>query len=137
MKQPNFCTFVARDRVGHGRKDALWLRARLEDPRTRYGPVWRSHNLVLSPEVDARAVFLARHQLGLEGGEIVLLGIAEEAAYFAIDLSVADRAFKDLVPSDESEAGRQGVTAFLMFCSDDCGRAFRDAWVNERGALTL
>jgi hypothetical protein len=54
-----------------------------------------------------------------------------------IELSVADRVFNALVPTDESALGRQGVTAFLMFCSDDCGRAFREAWLTERGALSL
>jgi hypothetical protein len=54
-----------------------------------------------------------------------------------IELTVADRVFNAIVPSDASEAGRQGVTAFVVFCGDDCGGAFHDAWVKERGALTL
>ena len=54
-----------------------------------------------------------------------------------IELSVADRVCRAVVPSDESEWGRQGVAAFLILCSDDCGGAPRDAWVKEGGARPL
>jgi hypothetical protein len=51
-----------------------------------------------------------------------------------IDLSVAGRDFVALAPSDDSEAGRQGIMAMVLFCGDDCAAAFREAWKKERGS---
>ena len=50
-------------------------------------PVWRSQNLVLSRESGRpEAALLARHEVDGEG-EYVLLGMVEDRAYFALDLS--------------------------------------------------
>ena len=50
-----------------------------------------------------------------------------------IEVTVAGRAFKAVAPADDSAAGRDGVSAFLIFCSDECGHAFGDAWTTEHG----
>src|SRR5215471_18906097 len=50
-----------------------------------------------------------------------------------IDVPVAGRVLKGVVPSDDSEGGRTGVCAFMLFCSDECGMAVRDVWTAERG----
>jgi NAD+ diphosphatase len=86
MKDPNFYAAGGLDRAGHRRKDAVWLAERLKDPKSRFVPVWRSQNLVMTLGNEPRAAFLAREEI-LHEGEAVLLGIAEEATYFALDLS--------------------------------------------------
>jgi NAD+ diphosphatase len=106
----NFYADSGLDRVSEKRKDAAWVAARLADPASRFVPVWRSRNYVDPKE--ARAILL-QGELGraLPPGEVepVLLGIAAEIAYFAIDIShveggdngpaliaAADAAFLDL-----------------------------------------
>jgi NAD+ diphosphatase len=87
MKEANFYAAAGLDRAGGRRKDAAWIAARLEDPRSRFVPVWRSQNLVVSlPGTEPRAAFLARHEIAVEG-EWALLGVIEDCAYFALDLS--------------------------------------------------
>ena len=87
MKAPNFYAACGLDRVGHRRKDDAWLEARLDAPATRFVPVWRSHNLIAAVADVPRAVLLERHQLAVIPGEAVLLGLLDEVAYFAVDLS--------------------------------------------------
>ena len=87
MKAPNFYAAGGLDRVGHRRKDDAWLEARLDAPATRFVPVWRSHNLIAAVADVPRAVLLERHQLAVIPGEAVLLGLLDEVAYFAVDLS--------------------------------------------------
>jgi NAD+ diphosphatase len=88
MKAPNFYAAAGIvDRAGWRRKDPDWLAARLTDPESRFVPVWRSQNLVLSlAGATPQAAFLQRHNVTAEG-ECVLLGIVEERAFFAVDLS--------------------------------------------------
>jgi NAD+ diphosphatase len=85
MRQPNFYAAAGLDRAGHRRKDAGWIGERLADPRTRFVPLWRSQNLVSAGE--PRWVLLAAEQVAAFGAEPVLLGLAEERALFAVDLS--------------------------------------------------
>ena len=90
MKEPNFYAAGNVDRAGHRRKDPAWLALRMTDPSSRFVPVWRSQNLILATESDGpRAAFLARQEIAAEG-EMVLLGLVEESAYFALDLSALD-----------------------------------------------
>jgi len=97
MKDANF--YAAQgvvDRAGWRRKDKDWLTQRLSDPESRFVPVWRSQNLVVSLAGAApQAAFLARHEIAAEG-ESVLLGIFEERAYFALDLSPAEAPLEGL-----------------------------------------
>jgi len=87
MKEPNFYAAAGLDRAGWRRKDAAWIAERLADPMSRFVPIWRSQNLVLSIDGAApQAAFLTRHEILLEG-ETALLGIVEDSAYFALDLS--------------------------------------------------
>ncbi len=88
MRDANF--YAAQgliDRAGWRRKDPDWLAQRLADPESRFVPVWRSQSLVVSlAGAEPRAAFLGRHEIAAEG-ECVLLGLMEERAYFALDLS--------------------------------------------------
>jgi NAD+ diphosphatase len=83
----NFYAFAEIDRVGHHRRDTAWLAARIEDPASRFVPVWRAQNLVVAGAEPPRAAFLHRHELIEANGEAVLLGLAGEDAVFAVDLS--------------------------------------------------
>jgi NAD+ diphosphatase len=86
----NFYTFAEIDRVGHLRRDAAWLTARMAHPGSRFLPVWRTQNLVIAAAAPPRAALIAPHQLAHDLGEAVLLGLAGEDAVFAIDLSAHD-----------------------------------------------
>ncbi len=87
MKDANFYAAGGIDRAGWRRKDPDWVEARLGDPASRFVPVGRSQNLVLSGE-EGRPLpaLLARHEIEADG-ECVLLGLVGDCAYFALDLS--------------------------------------------------
>ncbi len=88
MKAPNFYADNGLDRAGHRRRDSGWLEARLQHPDTLFVPVWRGQNLVASLAEGAPvAVTLRREALVSLEGEAVLLGLRDERAYFALDLS--------------------------------------------------
>jgi len=89
MRSPNFFAAAALDRVSHLRADPAWMRGALEAESSLFFPVWRSRNLVVEGEVP-HAVALPRAEaqnLLEEAGEIVLLGVANGIAHFAVDLS--------------------------------------------------
>lgn len=52
-----------------------------------------------------------------------------------IELTVGGRLVPAVVPKDDSEAGRDGVVALVMFCGEPCAEAFKEAWEKEQGAL--
>jgi NAD+ diphosphatase len=111
MKEPNFYAAAGFDRAGWRRKDPAWISQRLADPSSRFVPVWRSQNLVLSLDGTApQAAFLARHEILLEG-ETALLGIVEDCAYFALDLSHVEApldALKAQMPVEFTDLRRVG-----------------------------
>ncbi len=77
------------------RLDADWVAARFGEPGSRVFPVWRSQNLIASAptdgvDADPRAASLsAAEARRLMDGEptLVLLGLVEEVAHFALDVS--------------------------------------------------
>jgi NAD+ diphosphatase len=96
MMEANFYAAAGLDRAGWRRKDPHWVEARLNDPDSRFVPVWRSQNLVLSGG-EPQAAFLARHEI--DGtGEWVLLGLIDDRAYFALDLSAVEAPLEALRP---------------------------------------
>ena len=52
-----------------------------------------------------------------------------------IELTVGGRVVPALVPTDDSEARREGIVALVMLCGEPCADAFKEAWNKERGAL--
>ena len=102
MRAPNFYTHPGFERAGLRRRDPEWIRERLGDPGSRFVPVWRNQSLVLEIDGTApRAVVLEREAAApvLEGGAVdehlaqgvlVFLGMHEERAHFALDLSPAE-----------------------------------------------
>jgi NAD+ diphosphatase len=74
------------DRASHLRKDEAWLAEKLSDGTSLFVPVWRGHNLIAEGEAP-HAVFLAPDAIATAISEAVLLGLHEERAFFACDLS--------------------------------------------------
>jgi NAD+ diphosphatase len=104
MNVRHFYASEKLDRVTHLRGNAEWLRARLADPGSRVLPVWRERLLVdLGDEGEAtpRPVFLSVtvaddlvKGFRVEGlrEAAILLGVLDDRAYFAVDLSSVDNA---------------------------------------------
>jgi NAD+ diphosphatase len=111
MRDPNFYAAGGIDRAGHRRKDRAWLAQRLDDPSSRFLPVWRSQNLVTAVQsMTPRAALLTRSEIAAEG-ELMLLGLVEESAYFALDLSTLEApldALQTQVPVEFTDLRRIG-----------------------------
>ncbi len=89
MTRSNVYAGVALDRAAHLRGDALWLRARLGAPESRIVPLWRGRSLV-GQGAPPRAAYLspAALKVRLEAwADFVLLGLENDIAYFAHDIS--------------------------------------------------
>jgi NAD+ diphosphatase len=79
------------DRVSHLRKDAEWLAERRAHVSSRFVPVWRGLNLIAGGAgAEPHAVTVAADAIAVEAGATVLLGLHEECAYFACDLSAIE-----------------------------------------------
>ncbi len=89
MKEPNFFAGGAFDRAGLQRKDSDWISRLMNDPATRMIPVWRDRHLILiKPEPEP--VFLTPADvpvLAKDDQHMALLGIVEDRAVFAFDIS--------------------------------------------------
>jgi len=89
MKEPNFFAGGAFDRAGLLRKDADLIARLRADPGTRMIPVWRDRHLILiKPKPEP--VFLAPEDvppLAPKSDFIVLLGVIDDQAVFAFDIS--------------------------------------------------
>src|SRR6185437_7985021 len=79
------------DRASHLRKDAEWLGERLAHVSSRFVLVWRGQNLIADYESPApTAVFLPPDSIDAADKDMILLGIEEQCAYFAVDLSAME-----------------------------------------------
>jgi NAD+ diphosphatase len=79
------------DRASHLRKDAAWLGERLVHTSSRFVLVWRGQNLIADHEgPEPAAVLLPPDAVDAADKDIILLGIEDECAYFAIDLSAME-----------------------------------------------
>ncbi len=100
MRPHNFYAAPGFERAGLRRRDTGWIIERFADPASCFVPVWRNQSLVLEIEGgEPRAVVLAAAAaaaLFAEGvaaeerlgrGDAVFLGVIEERAHFALDLS--------------------------------------------------
>jgi NAD+ diphosphatase len=102
MRPANYYAAPGFERAGLRRRDSAWVRAAVADAASQFVPVWRNHNLVVDlAEAEPRAIVLAAdHATPLLGegdpdthlahGRIVFLGIIEERAHFALDLSAIE-----------------------------------------------
>src|SRR5437763_265613 len=96
MRPPNFYSHPGFERAGLRRRDTTWILDRIADPSSLFVPVWRNQNLVIELEDEPRAAVLHSASISeifsvgqerLATGEVVFLGVIEERAHFALDLS--------------------------------------------------
>jgi NAD+ diphosphatase len=100
------------DRVSHLRKDAAWLAERRLHASSRFVPVWRGLSLIAGGAgAEPRAVMLASEAILAQAEGCVLLGLPEECAYFACDLSASESplaAIRCEVPAEFIDLRRVG-----------------------------
>ena len=102
MRSPNYYAAPGFERAGLRRREPDWIRAQVLDPKSLFVPVWRNQNLVIEVEGgEPRAAVLTVDSVGPlygslnEGdvedrfvrGEFVFLGVIDERAHFALDVS--------------------------------------------------
>ncbi len=103
MRAHNYYAAPGFERAGLRRRDSGWIGERLADPASLFVPLWRNQNLVAEVDgAEPRAVVLGWSALGqligeaggaterLGRGEVVFIGVVEERAHFALDLSAAE-----------------------------------------------
>jgi len=91
MANPNTFAGNPFDRAGNERRDADWLKARLEAPEARFLPLWQLRPLMQLGEPlgiawrrrDEVAAFIE------QGASLVFLGMEDGAGRFAVDVSAA------------------------------------------------
>jgi NAD+ diphosphatase len=126
MRAPNYYSHPGFERAGLRRRDSTWILERIADPGSLFVPVWRNQNLVIQLDGgEPRAVVLeaasiaailgANRQERLASGEVVFLGVIEEKAHFALDLSAIEAPL-DMVRSPASAAS--GVEAAMVRFAD-------------------
>src|SRR5437588_7725246 len=97
MRPPNFYSHPGFERAGLRRRDRTWILERIADPASRFVPVWRNQNLVIELEggepcaavlhsASISEIFGVSEER-LASGAVVFLGVIEERAHFALDLS--------------------------------------------------
>jgi NAD+ diphosphatase len=105
MRASNYYAHPGFERAGLRRREPDWIRQRVADPASVFVPVWRSHNLVIElAEGEPRAACLTVEavvavygEIGdvderLARGEVVFLGVIDERAHFALDVSPVETA---------------------------------------------
>jgi NAD+ diphosphatase len=92
MPETNFYVITALDRASAHRRDPNWLAHRFADPRSRLLPIWRGQNLLRDGEAPSAALLSQGEAESLLAGarDITLLGLIEDVAHFAFDLSHRD-----------------------------------------------
>src|SRR6266478_197262 len=103
MRAPNYYAHPGFERAGLRRREPDWIRERVADPASVFVPVWRSHNLVIElAEGEPRAACLTVEALvavygeigdvdeRLARGEVVFLGVIDEASLAQIGVRFAD-----------------------------------------------
>jgi NAD+ diphosphatase len=103
MRAPNYYAHPGFERAGQRRREPDWIRARVVDPASVFIPVWRSQNLVIEiAENEPRAASITVEGLlsvlgalddfdeRLARGEFVFLGLIDERAHFALDVSAIE-----------------------------------------------
>lgn len=90
----NTFTALALDRVTRRRQDATWIEGRLQDPSTRFLPVWRSKVLVTDDSPPQPGWLRAKRAGGhlRQAESVILLGQDDAHAYFAVGLPDDDGA---------------------------------------------
>ena len=120
MRTPNFYSHPGFERAGLRRRDTEWIVEQIADPASLFVPVWRNQNLVI--ELDGgepRAVVLQSAGISqifeagqerLASGEVVFLGVIEEQAHFALDLSPVEAPLEVLRSPALAASGVEAAT---------------------------
>jgi NAD+ diphosphatase len=102
MRPSNYYAAPGFERAGLRRRESEWIRARALDAASVFVPVWRNQNLVIEVAGgEPRAATLAAEAVAalfgtlsdaavdarFEQGELVFLGVIDERAHFALDVS--------------------------------------------------
>jgi NAD+ diphosphatase len=102
MRAPNYYAHPGFERAGLRRREPEWIRERVRDPVSVFVPVWRSQNLVIEvaggePRAATLTVEVVGSLIGglgdsdveerLVRGEFVFLGLIDDRAHFALDVS--------------------------------------------------
>jgi NAD+ diphosphatase len=112
LDRPNVYACGSIDRAAHRRKDPDWLAAARAAPETRILPVWRARSLVTGPEDQPVAALLPADS---DWGEnLVLLGLCDGAAVFAVDLSALEAPEQHPVVAPTVAAGGRFVDLRLV-----------------------
>jgi len=92
--RPNVYSSSPLDRIATRREDHTWIEQQLGNPDSLFVPVWRSRNLVSVTDTgNPEAVYIsgeAAAALRMKGGAWAFLGLLEDRAVFAIDISSED-----------------------------------------------
>ncbi|MEM9682814.1 MAG: NAD(+) diphosphatase [Pseudomonadota bacterium] len=87
MKSANIYANTDLDRAAHLRRDASWIREKLNDGSSRILPIWRSRSLVVEGETPVSILLEPDRRLISQTQVVVFLGLMDEVAHFAIDVS--------------------------------------------------
>jgi NAD+ diphosphatase len=100
MRPSNYYAAPGFERAGLKRRDLDWIRARIAHAASQFVPVWRTQNLVVEVQgAEPRAIVLTAESVSallggldpadehLGHGRIVFLGVLDERAHFAVDMS--------------------------------------------------
>jgi NAD+ diphosphatase len=110
MRDSNFYAHPGFERAGLRRRETEWVRARIFDYQSLFVPVWRSQSLILEVEDgEPQAVILSAEAVAmllgssdgdaeewLAHGSVVFLGLIDDRAHFALDLSAHDAPLETL-----------------------------------------
>ena len=134
MRAPNYYAHPGFERAGLRRREAEWIRARVLDPASQFVPVWRSQNLVIEVEggepraavlgIEAVAALFSSLTDGeiderLAHGQFVFLGLIDERAHFALDVSSHDASPEALIDALRSPAlGAVGIEEAALKFAD-------------------
>ncbi len=101
MRPPNPYAAGRLDRAAHRRRDDRWLAERLADAGSRVVPVWRARNLVRTVAAPAALHFppAAVADLHAAADFVAFLGLVDDRAHFAIDISAVEEPLAAL-PTD-------------------------------------
>ncbi|MDR3531333.1 MAG: NAD(+) diphosphatase [Rhodopila sp.] len=92
--RPNVYSSSPLDRIATRREDHAWINEQLANPDSLFVPVWRSRNLVRGMEEgEPEAVYISSEMaeaLRMQAGPWAFLGLLDDRAVFAIDISAAD-----------------------------------------------
>jgi NAD+ diphosphatase len=92
--RPNVYSSSPLDRIATRREDHAWIEQQLQNPESLFVPVWRNRNLVTGMDTGTpEAVYITGETaavLRMSNGAWAFLGLLQDQAVFAIDISAAD-----------------------------------------------